>query len=129
MKKNPWKVKSIQAFAFLNCPECDFNTKEVSFLQDHVVQFHSISICGFFMKSIQSFSFLKCPECDFVTTEDNIFQDHAVKNHPLSFVLFGKIKSLNISSIITAKETEEELKYSIRANEKNAITENPGNVT
>ena len=59
MKKNPWKVKSIQEFTCLNCPECDFNSKK-----------------------------------------ETIFQDHAIEKHPLSFVLFGKIRSVNLSSIL-----------------------------
>ena len=66
MKRNPWKVKSILSFACLNCPECDFSTKE-----------------------------------------DTIFQDHALEKHPLSFVFFGKIKSVNISSFF--KENKEQL--------------------
>ena len=109
MKKNPWKVKSIQAFACLNCPECDFNTKGETFLQDHAVEKHPLSFV-FCIKSIQSFACLKCPECDFNTKEETFFQDHAVEKHPLSFVFFGKIKSANLLSFFMLKETEDELK-------------------
>ena len=82
MEKNPWKVKSIQAFAFLKCPECDFNTKEETF-----------------------------------------FQDHAVEKHPLSFVLFGKIKSINLLSFLMLKETEDELNSSVAMEDGNSVQE------
>ena len=122
MSKNPWKVKSIQAFACLNCPECDFNTKEETFLQDHAVEKHPLCF-EFCAKSIQSFACLKCPECDFNTKEETFFQDHAVEKHPLSFVLFGKIRSVNLSSILLIKETEEELNNSVAMEDENCAKE------
>ena len=94
MKKNPWKVKSIEAFACLNCPECDFNTQKKTLLQDHAVERHPLCFV-FCVKSIQSFACLKCPECDFDTKEETIFEEHAFENHPLSSVFFQKIKSVN----------------------------------
>ena len=33
MNENPWQVESVQAFAFLNCPECTFKTREETFFQ------------------------------------------------------------------------------------------------
>ena len=33
MNENPWQVDSVQAFAFLNCPECTFKTREETFFQ------------------------------------------------------------------------------------------------
>ena len=99
MKKNPWKVKSIQDFTCLNCPECDFNTKEKNFFQDHAVEKHPLCFT-FCANSIQSFICFKCPECDFNSKKETIFQDHAVEKHPLSFALFGKIRSVNLSSIL-----------------------------
>ena len=122
MKKNPWKVKSIQAFACLNCPECDFNTKEETSLQDHAVEKHPFSFV-FCVKSIQSFACLKCPECDFNTKEETFFQEHAVEKHPLSFVLFGKIRSVNLSAILFVKETEEELNDSVAMEDDNHVQE------
>ena len=118
MNKNPWKVKSIQDFSCLNCPECDFNTKEETFLQDHAVEKHPLCF-EFCAKSIQSFACLKCPECDFNTKEETCFQHHAVEKHPLSFVLFGKIRSVNLSSICLINETEEELNNSVAMEDKN----------
>ena len=41
--ENPWLVDSIQAFAFFNCPECQFKTKDENFFQDHALQNHPLS--------------------------------------------------------------------------------------
>ena len=71
----------------------------------------------FCAKPIQSFACLKCPECDFNTKEETVFQDHAVEKHPLSFVLFGKLKSLNLTSVIFPNETEEELNSNVAMQE------------
>ena len=38
--ENPWLVENIQAFSFLNCPECAFKVKEVGIFQDHAVRNH-----------------------------------------------------------------------------------------
>jgi len=40
MNENPWQVDSVQAFAFLNCPECTFKTREETFFQEHAVNTH-----------------------------------------------------------------------------------------
>ena len=37
---NPWKVDSIQEFAFLNCPECVFKSKEENLFQEHAISNH-----------------------------------------------------------------------------------------
>ena len=47
MENNPWQVESIQAFAFLNCPECDFFTKDEDFFQDHAIEKHPLSLVFF----------------------------------------------------------------------------------
>ena len=52
---------------------------------------------------------IKCPECNFNTKEKSVFQDHTIEKHPLSFVFFGKIKSLYLSSLLFVKETNKEL--------------------
>ena len=61
------------------------------------------------VNSVQAFLCLKCPECDYNTNQETFFQDHAVENHPLSIALFGKIKSLYITSLLFDEETEEEI--------------------
>ena len=40
---NPWKVDSIQAFLCFKCPECEFDTKEEYFFQDHALKNHLLS--------------------------------------------------------------------------------------
>ena len=42
MGDNPWEVESVQSFAFLNCPECTFKTKEESFFQNHAIETHPL---------------------------------------------------------------------------------------
>ena len=53
---NPWQVESIEAFAYLKCPECVFDCKEEVIFQDHAVENHPLSNvlfdveCNFFEK-------------------------------------------------------------------------------
>ena len=44
---NPWDVDSIEAFACLKCPECDFDTKGEDDFQNHANENHPLS-CVFF---------------------------------------------------------------------------------
>lgn len=43
LKRNPWNVTNIKEFSFLNCPECNFKTKQEDFFQDHAIQNHPMS--------------------------------------------------------------------------------------
>ena len=43
MTNNPWQVNSINAFSFLKCPECSFDTKEELIFQDHALGNHPLS--------------------------------------------------------------------------------------
>merc|ERR1712105_433667 len=43
MNANPWDVESVQAFAFLNCPECTFKSKHEDFFQEHAEKSHPMS--------------------------------------------------------------------------------------
>ena len=47
MPDNPWQVKNVQAFLFLNCPECQFKTKKQNSFQDHAVERHPSSVVLF----------------------------------------------------------------------------------
>ena len=47
MVDNPWIVESIQAFSFLKCPECPFDTKEEVNFQEHAIGNHPLSIVFF----------------------------------------------------------------------------------
>ena len=41
---NPWTVNSVHEFWFLNCPECQFNTKEEEFFRAHAIENHPASL-------------------------------------------------------------------------------------
>ena len=47
MSNNPWEVESLQAFLFLKCPECTFDTQEEDFFQSHAVGNHPLSVVLF----------------------------------------------------------------------------------
>ena len=47
MADNPWHVDSIQAFTFLRCPECIFDTKEEEIFQEHAIENHPLSFVLF----------------------------------------------------------------------------------
>ena len=40
MVYNPWLVDSIQAFYFIRCPECSFETQNDEEFQDHAIESH-----------------------------------------------------------------------------------------
>ena len=63
---NPWQVDSIQAFYFLKCPECAFDTKEENYFHEHALQNHPLSIVFFGTKSEELF------EAKFEIPEDHI---------------------------------------------------------
>ena len=44
---NPWLVESIEAFSFLKCPECKFDTKIEHFFQVHATENHPLSFVFF----------------------------------------------------------------------------------
>ena len=50
MSVNPWLVENLQAFSFLNCPECVFKTKTEDIFKTHAVSNHPLS-CMLFEKS------------------------------------------------------------------------------
>ena len=41
--ENPWQVNSIEAFAYLKCPECDFDSKAESSFKSHALKTHPLS--------------------------------------------------------------------------------------
>ena len=44
---NPWLVDSIQAFTYLKCPECLYDTKKEDNFQEHALESHPLSIVFF----------------------------------------------------------------------------------
>ena len=47
MEQNPWNVDSIEAFTFLKCPECNFDTEENDKFRDHALENHPMSFVFF----------------------------------------------------------------------------------
>ena len=43
MTVNPWNVDSVNAFYFLKCPECIFDTQEEYSFRDHAIENHPLS--------------------------------------------------------------------------------------
>ena len=70
---NPWLVESIEAFSFLKCPECKFDTKKENFFQVHATENHPLSFV-FFGKILNENDFYFDQEVksenDYVITED-----------------------------------------------------------
>ena len=52
MDQNPWAVESIQAFYFLKCPECDFDTKDENSFENHATESHPLSFVLFDKKYV-----------------------------------------------------------------------------
>ena len=44
---NPWHVDSVQAFLYLKCPECTFDTKKGDTFRDHALENHPLSFALF----------------------------------------------------------------------------------
>ena len=53
MTFNPWQVEGIQAFSYLNCPECTFKTKEEPYFQHHAIQNHPLSFVLFAAEDVK----------------------------------------------------------------------------
>ena len=55
MTENPWLVKNIQDFSYLNCPECSFKEKEENLFKKHAIRSHPLSSVLFGNKSLTDF--------------------------------------------------------------------------
>ena len=76
MALNPWQVESIQAFYYIKCPECKFDTKKENNFEDHAIENHPMSYELFGKKSVkeEEFDFVMIKEeqmSDFDETENN----------------------------------------------------------
>ena len=47
MENNPWEVDSIQAFSYLKCPECKFDTQKETLFEKHATKTHLLSYAFF----------------------------------------------------------------------------------
>ena len=102
MVPNPWQVESIQAFYFLKCPECSFDTQDENCFQDHALENQPLSwTCALFeIKSnediIENSTYQEHDEDSLVSAENRKTQSQnstidvrevfrVVENDPLGF--------------------------------------------
>ena len=82
MVNNPWQVDSIQAFTFLKCPECNYDTKQENDFKDHAVDNHPLSSV-LFSKTLKKERFTD-PLTDFEDANNTSFES------PISYKLESK---------------------------------------
>ena len=83
MDTNPWQVDSIQAFYFLKCPECAFDTKEENYFHEHALQNHPLSIVFFGTKSEELFEAnIEIPEDHFPIKSENVANENSTPSNP-----------------------------------------------
>ena len=94
--KNPWLVKNMKDFWFMNCPECDFKTKWQNKFEGHAVKNHPLSrtifvydneesdkkedLCGSRHVYRKKMSF-QCSICDKVFGAKQTLERHLVNVH------------------------------------------------
>ena len=77
MDQNPWAVESLQAFYFLKCPECDFNTKEDNLFENHATENHPLSFVLFDKKYVEEdFDSIDIKEEPLSCSDTQISYDH-----------------------------------------------------
>ena len=97
MANNPWIADNLQAFLFLNCPECAFKTKKQTFFQNHAIRNHPLS-CVFF-ESINDNDTLVDSDCIDKTLEEIMYPevDIIVKKTGKNKVKSEKVNNRNDS--------------------------------
>ena len=89
MVPNPWQVESVQAFYFLKCPECVFDTKDKKYFQDHALENHPLSCALFGNESKEDIKEnSKCQEFgeDYLMPEDHDYCENK-KNPSQNFLI------------------------------------------
>ena len=100
---NPWHVKSIKAFYYLKCPECEFDTKKESIFEDHAIENHPMSFELFVKNSPKKEEFNSVPVkkeqmSDFYEKENDCEQFLSVLDYDTKMVdendssAFGEVK-------------------------------------
>ena len=52
--RNPWVVRSIEAFNLYCCPECDFKSKDKDYFKKHAMESHNKSKVFFIMSKSEN---------------------------------------------------------------------------
>ena len=79
MDHNPWLVESVQAFSYLKCSECGFDTKEENLFENHATENHPMSLV-FFVKE-----FVKKETCDLNIKSEPPDTIYETENHNKEF--------------------------------------------
>ena len=98
---NPWQVESIQAFYYLKCPECEFNTIDENMFEDHAIENHPMSLELFGKKS------LKEREFDYVMIKEEQISDVDEQDNnceKYDFIHTDMIDKNNLSNIKKVKK-------------------------
>ena len=74
--ENPWQVNSIEAFAYLKCPECEFDSKAESSFKSHAVKTHPLSRVFFGKTMIDNDTKVTILKYDPNHIENNIQENH-----------------------------------------------------
>ena len=82
MDDNPWHVDSIQAFCYLKCPECGFDTKEDNLFEDHATENHPMSIVLFEKEYVKTETYDHDIKSE---PPDNVFENDRTENHNEEF--------------------------------------------
>ena len=108
MVENPWLVDSIQAFSFLNCPECSFKAKDKNFFQGHALQNHPLSF-EFFCTSSK-----KQKEIVIEIEKIETLENKTKEDETLEQLMFPGSNSNSTNYIVTEVEKKRPLNYTIR---------------
>ena len=107
MAQNPWKVESIQAFYFLKCPECDFDTKEEKSFENHATENHLLSFVLFDKKYVnEDFDTIDIKEEPLSHSDAQLSYDDQKSSMHNQFPLLSSITEEN--SLLDASELKKE---------------------
>ena len=74
--ENPWQVHSIEAFAYLKCPECEFDSKAESSFKNHALKTHPLSQVFFGKAAIDNDTKVAILKYDRNDTQDYIQENY-----------------------------------------------------
>ena len=107
MAQNPWAVESIQAFYFLKCPECDFDTKEEKSFENHATENHLLSFVLFDKKYVnEDFDTIDIKEEPLSHSDAQLSYDDQKSSMHNQFPLLSSITEEN--SLLDASELKKE---------------------
>ena len=120
MAGNPWHVESIQAFYWLKCPECPFDTKEENHFEIHASKNHPLSSVYFGQKhqnehETNSAMIKEEPIID-TNLEENLEVENSSLNSEYQEVSLAKNSEYQQSSLFKVSSLENEVNISDQPN-------------